>query len=74
MKKYSLTEQRKKNQKYKKKQIKKLERQGLAPDEIKKQIQEIMNKRKNDTALVEEGLDINNYEVEELIDRPRVSR
>lgn len=66
---------RKKNQKYKKKQIKKLERQGLAPEEIEKQISEIMNKRKNDAIkeTAEQGVDINNYVVDEIIDRPRIA-
>ena len=65
---------RKKRQKFKKKQIKKLERQGLSPQEIDKKIKEIMNEKKvsikeND----EENIDVDNFDIDELIERPRIS-
>ena len=64
---------KKKNQKYKKKQIKKLEKQGLSKEEIDKQIIEIMAKKKNELLQekIEGDIDINNYNIDELIERPR---
>ena len=66
---------RKKNQRYKRKQIKKLEKQGYSPNEIEEKIKEIMEKKKSETSrqMAEQGVDIQNYNVEDLIDRPRVA-
>ncbi|MCQ2817936.1 MAG: hypothetical protein MJ252_11785, partial [archaeon] len=66
---------RKKNQKYKRKQMKKLERQGFTPDEIEDKIKEIMEKKKAETAkqINEQGIDIYNYNMDTLIDRPRIA-
>ncbi|MCQ2821520.1 MAG: hypothetical protein MJ252_30040, partial [archaeon] len=66
---------RKKNQKYKRKQMKKLERQGFTPDEIEDKIKEIMEKKKAETAKqnLENSIDVNNYNLENIIDRPRVA-
>ncbi len=65
---------RKKRQKFKKKQIKKMERMGMTPQEIDKKIKEIMNEKKgsiqeND----EENIDVDNYDIDDLIERPRIS-
>ena len=65
---------RKKRQKFKKKQIKKMERMGMSPQEIDKKIKEIMNEKKvsiqeND----EENIDVDNFDIDDLIERPRIS-
>ena len=65
---------RKKRQKFRKKQIKKMEKMGMSPQEIDKKLKEIMNEKKgaiqeND----EENIDVDNFEIDELIERPRVS-
>ena len=66
---------RKKNQKFKKKLINKLERQGLSPQEIAQKLDEIMSKRKNEInkEKAENAIDTSNYEIENLIDRPRIA-
>ena len=66
---------RKKNQKYRRKQIKKLEKQGLSQEEIDKAIEEIMIKRKKDTLKesVEKDIDIENFNVDDLVERPRIA-
>ena len=66
---------RKKNQKYRRKQIKKLEKQGLSQEEIDKAIAEIMIKRKKDTLKesVEKDIDIENFNVDDLVERPRIA-
>ena len=65
---------RKKRQKFRKKQIKKMEKMGMSPQEIDKKIKEIMNEKKasiqeND----EENIDVDNFDIDELIEWPRVS-
>ena len=66
---------RKKNQKYRRKQIKKLEKQGLSQEEIDKAIEEIMIKRKKDTLKesVEKDIDLENFNVDDLVERPRIA-
>ena len=66
---------RKKNAKFKKKQIKKLESLGLSQIEIDKKIKEIMDKRKNEINKEneEEDLDVNHFEINELLERPRIA-
>ena len=66
---------RKKNAKFKKKQIKKLESLGLSQLEIDKKIKEIMDKRKNEinTENEEEDLDVNVFEINDLLERPRIA-
>lgn len=66
---------RKKNQKYKKKQLKKLEKMGLSQEEIEKQIKEIMSKRKNEVEkqAAETNLESGNFDLNELLDRPRIA-
>ena len=62
---------RKKRQKFKKKQIKKLEKYGLSPSEIKTKMDEIMDQIMGKNK--KEEIDINNYELDDLIERPRIS-
>ena len=66
---------RKKNAKFKKKQIKKLESLGLSQNEIDKKIKEIMDKRKNEINKEneEEDLDVNDFEINDLLERPRIA-
>lgn len=66
---------RKKRQKFKKKQIKKLEKMGLTPAEIEVKIKEIMDKKNEDynREMDEEDVDIDNYDIDELIERPRIA-
>ena len=65
---------RKKRQKFRKKQIKKMEKMGMSPQEIDKKMKEIM-KQKNESIMEkdEENIDMNNFDIDELIERPRVS-
>ena len=61
---------RKKRQKLRKK----MERMGMSPQEIDKKLKEIMNEKKasiqeND----EEDIDVDNFDIDELIERPRIS-
>jgi serine/threonine protein kinase len=65
---------RKKRQKFRKKQIKKMEKMGMSPQEIEKKMREIM-KQKNGPIQEkdEENIDVDNFDIEELIERPRVS-
>ena len=65
---------RKKRQKFRKKQIKKMEKMGMSPQEIEKKMREIM-KQKNGLIQEkdEENIDVDNFDIEELIERPRVS-
>ena len=66
---------RKKRQKFKKKQIKKLEKMGLSPQEIDEKMKEIMKKQNENTIQenAEENVDVDNFDIDELIERPRVS-
>ena len=61
---------RKKNQKFKKKQIKKLEKQGLSQKEIDIKIEEIMSQRKKD---MKEDFDPSTFNLEDFIERPKVA-
>ena len=70
---------RKKRNKFRKKQIKKLEKMGLSPQEIEKQLKEIMDKReeennkKDDDEIDEDNdNDDEDYDIDELIERPRI--
>ena len=65
---------RKKRQKFRKKQIKKMEKMGMSPQEIDKKMKEIM-KQKNESIMEkdEENIDVNNFDIDELIERPRLS-
>ena len=66
---------RKKRQKFKKKQIKKLEKMGMSPQEIDIKIKEIMEKKKGENTIAEndeENVDTDNFDIDELIERPRV--
>ena len=65
---------RKKRQKFRKKQIKKMEKMGMSPQEIDKKLKEIM-KEKNASIQEkdEENIDVDNFDIDELIERPRVS-
>ena len=65
---------RKKRQKFRKKQIKKMEKMGMSPQEIEKKMNEIMKEKK--VAIQEkeeENIDVDNFDIDELIERPRVS-
>jgi serine/threonine protein kinase len=66
---------RKKKNRYKKKQLKRLEKMGLPPDEIERRIKEIMEKKNNEVNKenVEDEIDINKFKLEELLERPRVA-
>ena len=57
-----------------KKQIKKMEKMGMSHQEIDKKMKEIM-KQKNESIMEkdEENIDVNNFDIDELIERPRVS-
>ena len=65
---------RKKRQKFRKKQIKKMEKMGMSPQEIEKKMTEIM-KQKNDSIMEKESenIDVDNFDIDELIERPRIS-
>ena len=60
-------------------QIKKLERAGLSPQEIEYKIKRIMDREDKDDLNsiddnnIENIVDINNYDIDELIERPRIS-
>ena len=62
---------RRKRQKFKRKQIKKLEKYGLSPSEIKNKMEEIMDQIMGKNKKKE--IDINNYDLDDLIERPRIS-
>ena len=65
---------RKKRQKFRKKQIKKMEKMGMSPQEIEKKMTEIMNQKKGVIQeKAEENIDVDNFDIDELIERPRVS-
>ena len=68
---------RKKKYKQKKKQIKKFERMGLSPQEIEKKMEEIeKNEKKNNKnfeKIIPDEAEIDEYDIDELIERPRVS-
>ena len=65
---------RKKRQKFRKKQIKKMEKMGMSPQEIEKKMNEIMKEKKGLIQEIdEENIDVNNFDINELIERPRVS-
>ena len=66
---------RKKKYKQKKKQIKKFERMGLSPQEIEKKLEEIekTEKSKNFEKLIPDEAEIDEYDIDDLIERPRVS-
>ena len=66
---------RKKKYKQKKKQIKKFERMGLSPQEIEKKMEEIEKneKNKNFEKLIPDETEIDEYDINDLIERPRVS-
>jgi len=69
---------RKKRNKFKKKQIKKLEKMGLSPQEIEKQIKEIMDKKeeeinkKEEEELISDDDYTDDYDIDELVERPRI--
>ena len=60
-------------------QIKKLERVGLSPLEIESKIKKIMEREDNedlnsiDDNNIENIVDVNNFDIDELIERPRIS-
>jgi serine/threonine protein kinase len=64
---------RKKKQKFKKKQMKKLEKYGLSKSEIQIKMNEVMNEINEERKKKESEIDINNYDLEDLIERPRVA-
>ena len=65
---------RKKRQKFRKKQIKKMEKMGMSPQEIEKKMNEIMKQKKGAIQeKEEENIDVDNFDIDELIERPRVS-
>ena len=66
---------RKKKYKQKKKQMKKFERMGLSPQEIEKKMEEIEKneKNKNFEKLIPDETEIDEYDINDLIERPRVS-
>ena len=61
------------------KKIKKLERAGLSPIEIESKIKKIMEREDNDDLNsiddnnIENIVDVNNFDIDELIERPRIS-
>ena len=68
---------RRKRNKFKKKQIKKFEKMGLNPKEVAKKVKEVMEKKegsiKKDDDLIDEDANIEDYDIDELIERPRIS-
>ena len=64
---------RKKRQKFKKKQMKKLEKYGLSQSEIKIKMKEIIDEINEDKKKKEAEIDINNYDLEDLVERPRIA-
>ena len=66
---------RKKKYKQKKKQIKKFERMGLSPQEIEKKLEELekTEKSKNFEKLIPDDAEIDEYDIDDLIERPRIS-
>ena len=65
----SLSMSIKKRQKFKRKQMRILEKYGLSKKEIKEKMDEIMDNKKSK----ETEIDINNYDLEDLIERPRIA-
>ena len=65
---------RKKRQKFRIKQIKKMEKMGMSPQEIEKKMTEIMKQKKSSIQEKdEENIDVDNFDIDELIERPRIS-
>ena len=64
---------RKKKQKYKKKQMKKLEKYGLSKNEIQIKMNEVMTEIDEERKKKENEIDIHNYNLEDLIERPRIA-
>ena len=64
---------RKRKQKYKKKKKKLLEKYGLSNAEIQEKMDKVMNDINEDIKKQELEQDINNYELDDLIERPRVA-
>ena len=65
---------RKKRQKFRKKQIKKMEKMGMSPQEIEKKMTEIMKQKKSSIQEKdEENIDVDNFDIDELIERPRIA-
>ena len=65
---------RKKRQKFRKKQIKKMEKMGMSHQEIEKKMTEIMKQKKSSIQEKdEENIDVDNFDIDELIERPRIS-
>ena len=74
-KKLTAKQLRKRIQKFKKRQKKKLENKGMSKDEVDKALNEMLTKRKEETLKQQVETDINteNYSLEDLIDRPRIA-
>ena len=66
---------RKRYQKFKKRQKKKLENKGMSKDEVDKALNEMLTKRKEETLKLQAETDVNtdNYKLEDLLDRPRIA-
>ena len=64
---------RKKRQKFKKKQMKKLEKYGLSKSEIQIKMNEVMNEINEERKKKSSEIDIHNYDLEDLIERPRIA-
>lgn len=66
---------RKRYQKFKKRQKKKLENKGMTKDEVDKALNEMLTKRKEETLKLQVETDVNtdNYKLEDLLDRPRIA-
>ena len=64
---------RKKRQKYRKKKKKLLEKYGLSNSEIERKMNKVMDDIDEDIKKKEIENEINNYELDDLIERPRVS-
>ena len=64
---------RKKRQKYKRKQMKKLEKYGLSKSEIQIKMKEIIDEINEDKRKKEAEIDVNNYDLEDLVERPRIA-
>ena len=69
---------RRKRNRIKKREIKKLEKMGLSPKEIDIKLKEIMEKkeenlRKENNEIIDDEGDIEDYDINDLIERPRIS-
>ena len=70
---------RRKRNKMKKKQIKKFEKMGLSPQEIETKLKEIQEKNEDNIIkddeddIIEREGDIDDYDINDLIERPRIS-